>query len=515
MKRALISAWDKTGLADFARALVRQGVEIVCSGGTARHLSGEGIAVASLSEVTGFENLLGGRVKTLHPAVHASILARAGEDEQELATSGMQPIDLVLVDLYPFAAAEADSSSSESDIVEKIDIGGVALLRAAAKNHARVCVIADAAGRELFTAALQQHGGTDLALRRKLAAKAIAHTSNYDAMIARWLATETVDEPDEAMPPQLTLSLRREKLLRYGENPHQQAALYLRPGGDTGVYCAEQLQGKEMSYNNLQDAQAAWDCCAQFGEPACVAVKHANPCAAALATSPLEAWQRVLQADKTSPFGGIVAFNRPLDGATAEALLDFGFLEVVLAPGFDEAARQVFAKRKALRLLRPDPIPAGKGRWQWAGYGDALLVQQHDDAAVAESEWKVATKTAPDEAQMRDLLFAWRIVRHVKSNAVVYAAAEAVRAVGAGQMSRVFSAQIAGLKAEQEQVSLQGSVLASDAFFPFRDALDVLAAQGVSAVIQPGGSVRDAEVIAAADEHDIAMVFTGMRHFRH
>lgn len=521
IRRALISAWDKTGLADFARSLSAQGVEIVCSGGTAKHLAAEGIAVSSLSEVTGFENLLGGRVKTLHPAVHAAILARPGADEEELAESGLQAIDLVVVDLYPFAAAVADAASSEQDIVEKIDIGGVALLRAAAKNHERVCVIADAASRALFVQAWSRDGGTDLPLRRRLAAMAIAHTSGYDGLIADWLAQagtteDTTEDAAQQMPESMTLRLRRTRALRYGENPHQQAALYLHQGGnDAGVYDAEQLQGKELSYNNLQDAQAAWDCCGQFDRPACVVVKHANPCAAAMADSLVQAWQLALQADGTSPFGGIVAFNRILDGETASALREFGFLEVVLAPGFDDAAREVFAKRKALRLLQPHDRKVEGVRWQWAGLGDALLVQQLDNAVLQQDDLRVVTRLAPNEAQMADLLFAWRIGRYVKSNAVVYAADGAVKAVGAGQMSRVFSAQIAGLKAAQESVNLWGTVLASDAFFPFRDGIDVLAGQGVVAVIQPGGSVRDEEIVQAADEYNLAMVFTGMRHFRH
>lgn len=522
VRRALLSVWDKSTLIEFARELKDFGVELLCSSGTAAHLSEAGIQTTSLSALTGFDDLLGGRVKTLHPSIYASILARPGEDERELAEHKLQPLDLVVVDLYPFAdtvAAEADVS--EDEVIEKIDIGGVCLLRAAAKNFVRTIAVHDSAGREQLLSELRRcDGRTELAWRRQMAAAAIRATSAYDRRIADWLQVSGEEGAAEHEPPPvLSMQWQRQKRLRYGENPHQSAALYLREGGgDAGVYSAKQLQGKEISYNNLQDAHAAWQSVQMFKEPACVVVKHANPCAAALGDSPLDAWQRALKADSTSPFGGIVAVNSEMDGETARALLDFGFLEVVLAPAFSAAAQEVFSARRNLRLLQ---VAADQGdaanSWQWAGSGNALLVQSPDVAArcLDKSALQVAGKKVPDEEQMRDLLFAWKMVSMVKSNAILCAHRGALTAVGAGQMSRVFSLQIAALKAEQEEMELRGNVLASDAFFPFRDSVDLAAELGISAIIQPGGSVRDGEVIEAADEHGIAMVFTGMRHFRH
>ena len=521
IRRALISVWDKTGLTELATELVGLDIQLLVSAGTAAHLKRDGIEVAEISSLTGFEELLGGRVKTLHPSIYASILARPGDDEIELQQHGIDPVDLVVVDLYPFAQARAASQvpvgEIDQEVVEKIDIGGVSLLRAAAKNFQRTCVVHDRSGRDLLLTELRRNQGqVSTAVRRQLAASAMQATSEYDRQIADWMAQTT--DPDE-LPATLTANWKRTRTLRYGENPHQQAALYLAdPGtGDTGVYGASQLQGKELSYNNLQDAQAAWETVGSFDEPACVVVKHANPCAAALGTDLPDAWHRALKADRTSPFGGIVAVNRPMDERMAQALLDFGFLEVVLAPAFDQQARELLGAKRNLRLLETPVASGTRPRWQWAGSGDALLVQQTDTGAqgLKSADLQVVSRRKPTAEQLADLLFAWKIAAFVKSNAIVLANDRAVSAVGAGQMSRVFSMQIAALKAELESMDIRGHVLASDAFFPFRDGIDRAAEQGVSAVIQPGGSVRDEEVIAAADEHDMAMVFTGVRHFRH
>ena len=535
--RALISVWNKSEVTDLAKELAAHGAELLCSGGTAQHLRQAGLKVTELSSLTGFDELLGGRVKTLHPNIYASILARPGADEREIAESGLAPVDLVVVDLYPFATTLAEAAAdgatvSDADLVEKIDIGGVCLLRAAAKNFVRTTAVHDSAGRQLLLQEIRQNkGAISTPARRRLAASALRATSAYDALIAAWLETglETGEHSGEAptdQPPEhLELRFSRRQSLRYGENPHQPAALYLSEAASDldgmdyrGIYGAAQLQGKELSYNNMQDAQAAWDAVQLFADDAaCVVVKHANPCAAALGASLVEAWQRALLADRTSPFGGIVAVNRQLDAEMAQALIDFGFLEVVLAPAFAPEALQLLAGKRNLRLLQVAPEAVGQRRWQWAGSGGALLVQQADTAAqsLGVDDLRTVTAAAPTSEQLEDLLFAWKIAAFVKSNAIVCARDKAVTAVGAGQMSRVFSMQIAALKAELEGMTLAGSVMASDAFFPFRDSIDRAAEQGITAVIQPGGSVRDEEVIAAADERGIAMVFTGMRHFRH
>ncbi|MCG6118738.1 MAG: bifunctional phosphoribosylaminoimidazolecarboxamide formyltransferase/IMP cyclohydrolase [Aquimonas sp.] len=516
IRRALLSVSDKTGLIPLAQALSQAGVELLSTGGTARALREAGLSVRDVSELTGFPEIMDGRVKTLHPRVHGGLLGREDIDAAVMAEHGIAPIDLLVVNLYPFEATVARADCSFDDAVENIDIGGPAMLRAAAKNHARVSVVVDPADYARVEAALGA-GGTDAALRRELAAKTYAHTAHYDGRIAEWLSRRAADvEAPAEWPSSLHVSLQHAASLRYGENPHQRGALYLEPNAGPGrVATARFLQGKELSYNNLADADAALECVRQFDAPACVIVKHANPCGVAVAESLGAAYDLAYATDPTSAFGGIIAFNRDLDAATAAEILRRQFVEVVIAPSVDAAALAEFKKKPNVRVLACGDLTGAAMGLEYKRINGGLLVQDADTDALTVADLRCVTREQPSPTQMADLLFAWKVAMYVKSNAIVYARDLRSIGIGAGQMSRVVSAKIAGLKAEEAGLVVPGSVMASDAFFPFRDGIDAAAAAGIAAVIQPGGSMRDAEVIAAADEHGMAMVFTGRRHFRH
>ncbi len=517
VRRALLSVSDKTGVIDLARALIANGVELLSTGGTAKALRDASIAVRDVSDVTGFPEIMDGRVKTLHPAIHGGLLGRDGTDDAVMAQHGIAPIDLLVVNLYPFEATVAKSDCTYEDAVENIDIGGPAMLRAAAKNHARVAVVVDPADYGSLLETIAQ-GGTDAAQRRVFAAKAYAHTAHYDGRIAQWLSPRANDpEQPESWPKTMHLSLNLASALRYGENPHQRGALYVgKDAPKTGIVAtARFLQGKELSYNNLADADAALECVKAFDAPACVIVKHANPCGVAVAATIGEAYDRAFATDPTSAFGGIIAFNCALDAKTAKEIVKRQFVEVVIAPQVDADALAAFAKKPNVRVLACGALASREDGQDFKRIAGGLLVQDADSDSLTASDLKIVSKRAPSDAELSDLLFAWKVAMHVKSNAIVYAKDLRTIGIGAGQMSRVVSAKIAALKAEEAGLTVPGSVLASDAFFPFRDGLDAAGTAGVRAVIQPGGSMRDAEVISAADEHDIAMVFTARRHFRH
>ena len=515
VQRALLSVSDKTGIVELARELAALGVALLSTGGTAKALREAGIDVTDVSDVTGFPEIMDGRVKTLHPKIHGGLLGRSGVDDAVMAEHGIAPIDLLVVNLYPFAQTVAKPGCTYDDAVENIDIGGPAMLRAAAKNHARTSVVVDPADYAALLDALKA-GGTGAAQRRAFAAKAYAHTAAYDGQIASWLSPRAAD-PDapEAWPKTFHASLHLASALRYGENPHQRGALYLEAGAPQGIVAtARFLQGKELSYNNLADADAALECVKAFDAPACVIVKHANPCGVAVAADLMTAYDRAYAVDPTSAFGGIIAFNRELDAATAGEILKRQFVEVVIAPSIAADALPLFAKKANVRVLATGGLRTHAG-FEYKRIAGGLLVQDADTDSLTAADLKIVTAKAPTDAQLRDLLFAWKVAMHVKSNAIVYAKDLQTVGIGAGQMSRVVSAKIASLKAEEAGLVVPGSVMASDAFFPFRDGIDAAAAAGIVAVIQPGGSMRDAEVIAAADEHGMAMVFTGRRHFRH
>ena len=516
IKRALFSVSDKSGIVEFARALAALGVPIVSTGGTAKLLEREGVAVTEVSAVTGFPEMLDGRVKTLHPKIHGALLARR-DDPAHLAAirkAGIEPIDLVVVNLYPFQATVADPDCRLEDAIENIDIGGPAMLRGAAKNHAGVAVVVDPHDYSRVLEEIRASGGVSDATRFELAKKVFAHTAAYDGAIANYLFSLDAERRRGEYPDVLSLQLRKLQDLRYGENPHQSAAFYRddRPV-EGGLASYRQIQGKELSYNNIADSDAAWECVKSFSEPACVIVKHANPCGAAIGENLRAAYAKAFKTDPVSAFGGIIAFNRALDRATAEAV-GKQFAEVIIAPRLEPEAREALAGKPNLRLLEV-PLAHGVQAHDYKRVGGGLLVQGSDAGSVERPALKVATRKAPSEAQWADLLFAWRVAKFVKSNAIVFCRDGMTLGVGAGQMSRVDSARIAAMKAGSAGLALEGSVVASDAFFPFRDGLDAVAGAGAAAVIQPGGSVRDEEVIAAADERGIAMVFTGMRHFRH
>jgi phosphoribosylaminoimidazolecarboxamide formyltransferase/IMP cyclohydrolase len=511
IRRALISVSDKSGLVAFATALAGYGVEILSTGGSAKALREAGVAVTEVSDHTGFPEILDGRVKTLVPQIHGGILGRRDEPEHvaQMAAHGIAPIDLVAVNLYPFEATVARGAAF-ADCIENIDIGGPALIRAAAKNHDFVAVLTAPAHYEAVLAELAAHGGTTPALRKSLAAQAYARTSAYDAAIAAWFAAQNGVE----YPATFTVAGQLKQTLRYGENPHQTAAFYTT-GPRYGVATATQVQGKELSYNNLNDTDAAFECVAEFAPPTIVIVKHANPCGVASAPVIADAWDAALACDPVSAFGGIVALNRTLDEATAAKIAGI-FTEVIIAPDATEGAKTLLAAKKNLRLLLtggvPDPAAAGPAFKSIAG---GILVQSRDAGRIAAGDLKIVTRRAPSEAEIEDLIFAFRVCKHVKSNAIVYAKNAATLGVGAGQMNRVDSARIAAWRAANAGLEMAGCVVASDAFFPFADGLQAAVAAGATAVIQPGGSIRDAEVIEAADEAGIAMVFTNMRHFRH
>ncbi|MFC4726701.1 bifunctional phosphoribosylaminoimidazolecarboxamide formyltransferase/IMP cyclohydrolase [Coralloluteibacterium thermophilus] len=521
IRRALLSVSDKTGLIDLARALSARGVELLSTGGTARAIREAGLAVRDVSEVTGFPEMMDGRVKTLHPLVHGGLLGRAGTDDAVMAEHGIAPIDLLVLNLYPFEQVTARADCTLAEAVENIDIGGPAMLRSAAKNFARVAVATSPDQYPGLLAELDAHDGTlSAATRFALSVAAFNRVAQYDAAIGNYLSAITDTSGDvpvrSAFSAQANGNFVKVMDLRYGENPHQQAAfyrdLYPAPGS---LATFEQLQGKELSYNNIADSDAAWECVRQFDAPACVIVKHANPCGVAVGAGCGDAYELAYATDPTSAFGGIIAFNRTLDAATAKAILDRQFVEVLIAPDYEPGALEYATKKANVRVLRIPLAPASTGFIDTKRVGSGLLMQTADDRVVTRDELKVVTKLAPTEAQFADLLFAWKVAKFVKSNAIVYARDSRTVGVGAGQMSRVYSARIAGIKAADAGLVVEGSVMASDAFFPFRDGIDAAAEAGIKAVIQPGGSMRDAEVIAAADEHGIAMVFTGVRHFRH
>ncbi len=516
IRRALLSASNKEGLLEFARALRSRGVTILSTGGTAALLRDDGIEVTDVASITGFPEIMDGRVKTLHPRIHGGLLGRSGTDDAVMAEHGIEAIDLVAVNLYPFAATIAKPGCSFDEAVENIDIGGPAMVRASAKNHDRVTVIVDPLDYGTVLAEIDREGGSvSTATRLRLATKAFAHTAQYDAAVASYLdraARASVGE----FPDLLAMQFRKRLDLRYGENPHQQAAFYVATDVQgASIGSASQLQGKELSFNNIADADTAFECVRQFSEPACVIVKHANPCGVAVATTPGEAYDRAFRTDPTSAFGGIIAFNRPLDGETARTIVERQFVEVIVAPEFEVEAREACARKENVRLLVTGSLGASNSRYEFRSVNGGLLLQTRDDATVSRESLEVVTKRAPSAAELEDLAFAWQVCKYVKSNAIVFAKDRATIGIGAGQMSRVVSTRIAAMKARDEGLEPGGAVMASDAFFPFRDGLDAAAEHGIRAVIQPGGSKRDAEVIAAADEHGIAMVFTGLRHFRH
>ena len=517
VRRALLSVSDKSGLVELARALARRNIELVSTGGTAQLLTAQGFAVREVASYTGFPEIMDGRVKTLHPKIHGGLLGRRGIDDAAMALHDIPPIDLAVVNLYPFAQTVARPDCRYAEAVENIDIGGPAMLRAAAKNHEFVAVVVDPADYTLIVRELEAHAGaTTLAVRSRLAAKAFAHTARYDTMVSSYLLAQQ-RTAGEHFPATLPLVFEKILDLRYGENPHQAAAFYRDPAlRGTSIAAHRMLQGKELSFNNIADADTAIECVRQFDEPACVIVKHANPCGVAVATSLLAAYEGAYRTDPTSAFGGIIAFNRELDAATAQAIIGRQFAEVIAAPEVAGAAQALIAARPNIRVLAlGDLRNAPTAELEFRSVTGGLLAQTRDTGTLAAGQARIVTRRAPTSAELRDLEFAWAVCKFVKSNAIVFARERATVGVGAGQMSRVYSSRIAAMKAKDEQLETQGAVMASDAFFPFRDGIDVAAGYGIRAVIQPGGSKRDDEVIAAADEHGIAMVFTGMRHFRH
>ena len=517
IRTALISVSDKSGLAEFARGLARFKIKILSTGGTAKVLAEQDLPVTEVADYTGFPEMLDGRVKTLHPRLHAGILARRDSPAHlaALEAAGIDPIDLVVVNLYPFARTVAKPDCTLAEAMENIDIGGPSLLRAAAKNYAGVAVVTDPSDYSKVLAEMgERSGALSEGTRFALAQKAFAHTAAYEAAIGNYLTGLGTDRKLAPFPGRLTLQFEKVQDLRYGENPHQAAALYRDgdpiPGGIAGY---TQIQGKELSYNNIADADAAWECVKTFDEPACVIVKHANPCGAAIASSPRDAYERAFATDPTAAFGGIVAFNNALDAATAGSVSK-QFVEVVIAPEFDAEARQILAAKASVRVMSVNLARAVQ-TYDFKRVGGGLLVQSPDHRELEPSELRTVTRLKPTAAQVADLLFAWRVAKFVKSNAIVFSSGGRTLGIGAGQVSRVDAARVAVLKARDAGLSLEGSVVASDAFFPFRDGVDVVARAGAEGVIQPGGSVRDAEVIAAADELGLVMVFTGVRHFRH
>lgn len=526
VRRALISVSDKTGVVDFARELSAQGVEILSTGGTFKLLCEQGIGAVEVADYTGFPEMMDGRVKTLHPKIHGGILGRRAIDTEIMQEHGIKPIDMVVVNLYPFAATVAKADCSLADAIENIDIGGPTMVRSAAKNHKDVAIVVNASDYADILAALKQ-GGLTYAQRFDLALKAFEHTAAYDGMIANYLGTidqqrDTLSTRDRsAFPRTFNTQFNKVQDMRYGENPHQSAAFYREAAPtEASIATATQLQGKALSYNNVADTDAALECVKSFTKPACVIVKHANPCGVAVVPESdggiRQAYELAYATDSESAFGGIIAFNRELDAATAQAIVDRQFVEVIIAPRISAAAREVVSAKANVRLLECGEWGTERqADWDFKRVSGGLLVQSRDIGMITEADLKIVTQRAPSEQEIHDLIFAWKVAKYVKSNAIVYASQRQTVGIGAGQMSRVNSARIAAIKAEHAGLQVQGAVMASDAFFPFRDGIDNAAANGISAVIQPGGSMRDAEVIAAADEAGMAMVFTGMRHFRH
>ncbi|MEL6116230.1 bifunctional phosphoribosylaminoimidazolecarboxamide formyltransferase/IMP cyclohydrolase [Photobacterium sp. SP02] len=522
IRRALISVSDKTGIVEFAQALANRGVDILSTGGTARLLADKGIQVTEVSDYTGFPEMMDGRVKTLHPKVHGGVLGRRGQDDAIMAEHGIAPIDMVVVNLYPFAATVAKPGCTLEDAVENIDIGGPTMVRSAAKNHKDVTIVVNAHDYDRVLAEMADNDGSLTHVTRfDLAIAAFEHTAAYDGMIANYFGTmvpsygDSADE-DSKFPRTFNQQFIKKQDMRYGENSHQDAAFYVEAQPqEASVATARQLQGKALSYNNIADTDAALECVKEFDQPACVIVKHANPCGVALGANLLEAYDRAYKTDPTSAFGGIIAFNGELDADTAKAIVERQFVEVIIAPSVSAEAAAVVSAKQNVRLLECGQWHSKTTEFDIKRVNGGLLVQDRDQGMVGLDDLKVVTQRQPSDEELRDALFCWKVAKYVKSNAIVYAKGNMTIGVGAGQMSRVYSAKIAGIKAADEKLEVAGSVMASDAFFPFRDGIDAAAAAGITCVIQPGGSMRDDEVIAAADEHGMAMVFTGMRHFRH
>ncbi len=527
VRRALISVSDKTGIVEFSRALSAQGVELLSTGGTAKLLADNHIPVIEVGEHTGHPEIMAGRVKTLHPKIHGGILGRRGTDEAVMAENDIAAIDMVVVNLYPFADTVAKAGCTLEDAIENIDIGGPTMVRAAAKNNKDVTIIVNASDYDrVLTELAQNQGSTTAKTRFDLAIAAYEHTAQYDGMIANYFGTmlpaygDTSAAEDQVteskFPRTFNAQFIKKQELRYGENSHQDAAFYVEADvEDACVATATQVQGKALSYNNIADTDAALECVKEFDQPACVIVKHANPCGVALGEDILQAYNRAFQTDPTSAFGGIIAFNRELDATTATEIVSRQFVEVIIAPSACAEAKAAVAKKKNVRLLECGQWQGKSSKTDIKRVTGGVLLQDRDQGMVGLDDLKVVTKRQPTEQELTDLLFCWKVAKFVKSNAIVYAKGNMTIGVGAGQMSRVYSAKVAGIKAADENLEVKGSVMASDAFFPFRDGIDAAAEAGITAVIQPGGSMRDSETIAAADEHDIAMVFTGMRHFRH
>lgn len=524
IRRALISVSDKTGIVEFAQALAERGVDILSTGGTARLLAEQGLTVTEVSDYTGFPEMMDGRVKTLHPKVHGGVLGRRGQDDAIMAEHGIQPIDMVVVNLYPFAQTVAKTDCTLADAVENIDIGGPTMVRSAAKNHKDVTIVVNAKDYSRVIAEMDANERSlTLETRFDLAIAAFEHTAAYDGMIANYFGTmvpsygdNTEGDEESTFPRTFNQQFIKKQDMRYGENSHQSAAFYVEETPqEASVATARQIQGKALSYNNIADTDAALECVKEFAEPACVIVKHANPCGVALGSDILEAYNRAYQTDPTSAFGGIIAFNQELDAATASAIVERQFVEVIIAPKVSAQAIEVVAAKKNVRLLECGEWSSKTTGFDMKRVNGGLLVQERDHGMVSADDLKVVSKRQPTEEELKDALFCWKVAKYVKSNAIVYAKGDMTIGVGAGQMSRVYSAKIAGIKAADEGLQVEGCVMASDAFFPFRDGIDAAAQAGIKCVIQPGGSMRDEEVIAAADEHGMAMIFTGMRHFRH
>lgn len=524
IRRALISVSDKTGILEFAQALAERDVELLSTGGTARLLAEHGLTVTEMSDYTGFPEMMDGRVKTLHPKVHGGILGRRGQDDAIMAEHGIQPIDMVVVNLYPFADTVAKAGCTLADAVENIDIGGPTMVRSAAKNHQDVTIVVNAHDYSRVIAEMDANDNAlTLDTRFDLAIAAFEHTAAYDGMIANYFGTRVPSygdnqegDEDSKFPRTFNAQFIKKQDMRYGENSHQAAAFYVEAHPqEASVATARQIQGKALSYNNIADTDAALECVKEFAEPACVIVKHANPCGVALGSDILQAYQRAYQTDPTSAFGGIIAFNRELDADTATAIIERQFVEVIIAPSVSEQAAEIIAAKKNVRLLVCGEWSSKTTGFDLKRVNGGLLVQDRDQGMVTVDDLNVVTTRQPTEEELKDALFCWKVAKYVKSNAIVYAKGDMTIGVGAGQMSRVYSAKIAGIKAADEGLQVEGCVMASDAFFPFRDGIDAAAQAGIKCVIQPGGSMRDDEVIAAANEHGMAMIFTGMRHFRH
>jgi len=515
---ALISVSDKTGIVEFAQALTEQDVELLSTGGTFRLLSENNIAVTEVSDYTGFPEMMDGRVKTLHPKVHGGILGRRGKDDEVMAEHGIKPIDMVIVNLYPFAATVADPNCDLPTAIENIDIGGPTMVRSAAKNHKDVAIVVNASDYKTVIDEMQANQGQlNYTTRYQLMVKAFEHTARYDGMIANHFGARNTANEKRDFSDTFNVQYFKTQEMRYGENPHQKAAFYTEADPtEASVATAVQLQGKELSFNNIADTDAALECVKQFDQPACVIVKHANPCGVSVAVDISTAYQLAFATDPESAFGGIIAFNRELDAATAAAICEKQFVEVIIAPSVAADAIAVVAAKKNVRLLECGTWGTERPQdFDYKRVNGGLLIQDRDNGMVTEQDLRVVTERVPTELEMGDMMFAWKVAKMVKSNAIIYAKNNQTVGVGAGQMSRINSARIAGIKAEHAGLEVVGAVMASDAFFPFRDGIDNAGAAGISCIIQPGGSMRDDEVIAAANEHGMAMVFTGMRHFRH